>query len=351
MRGKGYPLLNRLRKAVRQRWETAFLLILIALLAGIAFYRYATSPVNHLSAARIVDIPKGSGFFRITEILNDAGLVENRPFFWLLALGKQVTRHIRAGEYEFVGSMSPGEILDKLVRGEIKDYQVTLPEDLTVNDVAKRLLADKLINEKEFMALATDKLFLASLDIEGDSIEGYLYPNTYLFDRSMTTREVIRILVRQFWKKITPEMRKRAEEIGLSLNEWVTLASIIGKESGNKEEKPLISAVFHNRLKLGMKLQSDPTAVYHFAQEGNPVKAVRKKDLQSDTPHNTYRIAGLPPGPIANPGIDSLRAALYPAPVGYLYFVATNDGAHQFSSSLEAHNRAVLKYQMNMQKK
>jgi len=347
VRGKGYPLLNRLRKAVKQRWETAFLLILIALLAGIAFYRYATSPVNHLSAARIVDIPKGSGFFRITETLNEAGLVENRPFFWLLALGKQATGHIRAGEYEFVGSMSPGEILDKLVRGEIKDYQVTLPEDLTVNDVAIRLLADKLINEKEFMALATDKLFLASLDIEGDSIEGYLYPNTYLFDRSMTTREVIRILVRQFWKKITPEMRKRAEEIGLSLNEWVTLASIIGKESGNKEEKPLISAVFHNRLKLGMKLQSDPTAVYHLEREGNPVKTVLRSHLKKDTPYNTYIINGLPPGPIANPGTDSLRAALYPAPVGYLYFVATNDGAHQFSSSFEAHNRAVLKYQMN----
>ena len=167
----------------------------------------------------------------------------------------------------------------------------------------------------------------------------------------MTTKEVIRIIVRQFWKEITPEMRKRAEKIGLTLNEWVTLASIIGKESGNKDEKPLISAVFHNRLKRGMKLQSDPTAVYHLEQAGTPVKTVLRRHLKTDTPHNTYRINGLPPGPIANPGIDSLRAALYPANVDYLYFVAKNDGSHQFSTNLDAHNQAVSKYQINRQKK
>ena len=283
--------------------------------------------------------------------MNDAGLVANRPFFWLLALSKGVRKQIRAGEYEITGSLSPAEILDKLVRGEIKYYTVMLPEDITVNEVAKRLLVDKLINEKEFMALVVDREFLASLDIEADSIEGYLFPETYQFDRSMTTREVIRIIVRQFWKEITPELRSRAEKIGLTLNEWVTLASIIGKESGNKEEKPLISAVFHNRLKRGMKLQSDPTAVYHLERAGTPVKTVLRSHLQTDTPHNTYRINGLPPGPIANPGIDSLRAALYPAKVNYLYFVAKNDGSHEFSATLTAHNLAVLKYQINRQKK
>jgi UPF0755 protein len=340
-----------LKTASVHRRETSVLIVLAVLLTAAAFSRYAGAPVSHLLAVKIVDIPKGAGFFRITEILNDAGLVENRPFFWVLALGKGATRHIRAGEYEFTGSMSPSTILDKLVRGEIKFYSVTLPEDITMNDVAKRLVADKLINEKEFMALAMDKSFLVSLGIEGDSIEGYLYPNTYKLDRSMTTREVMRILVRQFWAEVTPEMRKRAEEIGLTINDWVTLASIIGKESGKRDEKALISAVFHNRLKLGMKLQSDPTAVYRLEQGGNHVKTVLRSHLAADTPHNTYLITGLPPGPIANPGIDSLRAALYPARVGYLYFVATSDGAHQFSTTLEAHNRAVSKYQINRQKK
>ena len=340
-----------LKTASVHRRETALLLILVATLTGIAFYLYATSPVDRFIVMKTVDIPKGAGFFRITEIMNDAGLVANRPFFWLLALGKGATRQIRAGEYEFTGSQSPSEILEKLVRGEIKSYTVMLPEDITVNDVAKRLLADKLINEKEFMALTVDREFLGSLGIDAESIEGYLFPETYQFDRSMTTREVIRIIVRQFWKEITPEMRKRAEKIGLTLNEWLTLASIIGKESGNKDEKPLISAVFHNRLKRGMKLQSDPTAVYHLEQAGTPVKKVLRSHLKMSTPHNTYLIDGLPPGPIANPGIDSLRAALYPANVNYLYFVSKKDGTHEFSSNFDAHNRSVSKYQTNRQKK
>ncbi len=260
-------------------------------------------------------------------------------------------KQIRAGEYEITGTLSPAEILEKLVRGEIKSYTVMLPEDITVNEVARRLLVDKLINEKEFMALVVDREFLASLGIGAESIEGYLFPETYQFDRSMTTKEVIRVIVRQFWKEITPELRSRAEKMGLTLNEWVTLASIIGKESGNREEKPIISAVFHNRLKRGMKLQSDPTAVYHLERAGTPVKTVRRSHLQTDTPHNTYRITGLPPGPIANPGIDSLRAALYPAKADYLYFVAKNDGSHEFSATLTAHNLAVSKYQIDRQKK
>jgi UPF0755 protein len=339
----------------RMKWfygrKKVLLCLLVLFLTGAAFYRYATTPVNHLTAARIVNIPKGSGFLGITEILNNAGLVKNRPFFWALALVKKANRHIRAGEYELAGAMTPSAILDKLVRGEIKVYPVMLPEDITVNEVARRLSIFKLINEKEFATLATDRSFLASLDIEADSIEGYLYPDTYRFDRSMTTQEILRILVGKFWKEVTPEMRKRAEEIGLTHAQWVTLASIIGKESGNKDEKELISAVFHNRLAKGMKLQSDPTAVYNLEQDGTHVKTVLLRHLKSDTPYNTYRINGLPPGPIANPGIDSLRAALYPAKVDYLYFVAKNDGSHDFSANLAAHNRAVSKYQINRQKK
>jgi len=343
---------KRILKTAVAHWKiTAGLFILAAVLTGAAFVRYIDSPVSHFTTPRIVEIPKGASFFQITEIMNDAGLVSNRPFFWLLALAKGVRKQIRAGEYEITGTLSPAEILDKLVRGEIKYYTVMLPEDITVNEVARRLLVDKLINEKEFMALVVDREFLASLGIGAESIEGYLFPETYQFDRSMTTKEVIRVIVRQFWKEITPELRSRAEKMGLTLNEWVTLASIIGKESGNREEKPIISAVFHNRLKRGMKLQSDPTAVYHLERAGTPVKTVRRSHLQTDTPHNTYRITGLPPGPIANPGIDSLRAALYPAKTDYLYFVAKNDGSHEFSATLTAHNLAVSKYQIDRQKK
>jgi len=339
------------RKAVRHRREAALLAAVALLLTGIACYHYAVSPVTALTTPTIVDIPKGAGFFRITEIMDDAGLVANRPFFWIVALVKGATRHIRAGEYEFTGPLSPSQIIEKLVRGEIKFYSVTLPEDITVSEVSRRLAADKLINEKEFLALASDREFLASQGVAADSVEGFLFPDTYKLDRSMTTREVMRILIRQFWKEVTPQLKKEAEQMGLTLNQWVTLASIIGKESGNSPEKPLISAVFHNRLAKGMKLQSDPTAVYYLEREGRPAKTVLRSHLKKDTPHNTYVIAGLPPGPIANPGLDSLQAALHPARVNYLYFVAKNDGSHQFSSSLGAHNLAISKYHPAKQKK
>ena len=345
-----------LKKRLDGRWfhgrkVILLLILLVLILTGGAFYRYATTSVNLEAVAGTVNIPKGSGFFRITDILNDAGLVQNRPFFWALALVKKVNRHIRAGEYELSGAMTPSAILDKLVRGEIKVYPVMLPEDITVNEVARRLSAFKLINDKEFAALASDRSFLASLDIKADNIEGYLYPDTYKLDRSMTTQEILRKLVARFWKEVTPEMLKRAKELGLTQTQWITLASMIGKESGDKDEKGLISAVFHNRLAKGMKLQSDPTSVYNLEQKGTPVKIVLRRHLKSDTPYNTYRINGLPPGPIANPGIDSLRAALYPAKVDYLYFVAKNDGSHDFSTNLASHNRAVLKHQINRPKK
>ena len=344
--------IRRLRSAAAvHRRKTLTLCIMVALLIGVAFARYAASPINPSFTLKTVNIPKGVSFFQITEILNEAGLAENRLFFWVLAYAKGSTKSIRAGEYELSGSMSPSKIIEKLVRGEIKSYTVTLTEDITLNEAARKLAALKLINEEEFAALATDKSFLDSLGIEGDSIEGYLFPETYQFNRSMTTKEVILVIVRQFWMEITPEMRKEAEKIGLTLNQWVTLASLIGKETGKKDEKTLISAVFHNRLARGMKLQSDPTAVYHLEQQGAPVKTILRKHLAADSPYNTYRIPGLPPGPIANPGRDSLLAALYPERVGYLYFVSTNDGSHHFSNSLEKHNQAVSKYQINRQKK
>ena len=337
-----------IRRFIAVHREKMILLPLLALfLVILDFHHYVTSPVHPVPMTITVDIPTGSGLFRIAKILDDAGLVRKRPYFWVLALGKQSARQIRAGEYEISGSLSPTEILKKLVRGEIKDYPVKLPEDLTVSEIAQRLLSHRLIDEQEFMTLATDRDFLSSLGIEGESIEGYLYPDTYKFTRSMTTGEIVRMMVRQFWKKVTPELTQKAEKMGLSLGEWVTLASLIGKESGNREEKKLISAVFHNRLKRGMKLQSDPTAVYRLEPGDGAPKIVRKKDLQADSPHNTYRISGLPPSPIANPGIDSLLAALDPADVRYLYFVSKNDGSHHFSVSFEAHNQAISKYRMN----
>ncbi|MDD5711299.1 MAG: endolytic transglycosylase MltG [Smithellaceae bacterium] len=331
------------------RRHTALLAMLILSLALliITFINYSLSPVDRGVKTKLVDIPKGTGFLDIVDILQKEGMISNRPYFSVLAVTMGSSRHIKAGEYELAGSMNPVEIINKLVRGDTKVYHVTIREDLNLREIAAILMELKLAKSETFFRLSSDHEFLKSLGIEGKTLEGYLYPDTYEFDRSMTTKEIIGIMVNQFWRKVTPEMLKRAKQLGMTQTEFLTLASMIGKESGFKDEKTLISAVFHNRLKRGMRLQSDPTAVYDIADFGG---LIRKSHLKRTSPHNTYYIKGLPPGPIANPGIDSLQAALYPADVNYLYFVSNNNGSHYFSSTLAEHNQAVLRYQIAKKK-
>ncbi|PKN70835.1 MAG: endolytic transglycosylase MltG [Deltaproteobacteria bacterium HGW-Deltaproteobacteria-12] len=326
--------------------------ILLALVTGIVIYStvmvvYSLIPIDQKKATVIVDIPTGSSFLQITKILNDAGIIRSRILFYGLASSRLAWLSIRAGEYEFNTSMSPSEVLSKLLRGEIKIYPVTIPEDVSVKEIAEILMKYKLIDEEQFFELAEDEEFLESLNIQAASIEGYLFPDTYFLDRSMSTRLIMRKMVEQFWKKVTPAMRDRANKLGFTMHQYVTLASIIGKESGKTDEKNLISAVFHNRLKKKMRLQSDPTAVYDLL---NFTGAVLRSHLKRNSPYNTYIINGLPPGPIANPGLDSLNAALYPADKNYLYFVSRRDGSHFFSSSLETHNQAVSRYRSNKNK-
>lgn len=318
----------------------AFVLI-VAL--GVLF-KYSSTPINpygNKDEVVLVDIPTGSSFYKATEILNKAGLIKSRYLFYYLALTKRAFRSIRAGEYEFSDSMTPGAVIDKLLRGEVKLYIITIPEDLTTKQIAEILTKYKLIDEEAFFELAVDRDFLKSLGITAKSIEGYLFPDTYYFDRSMSTRQIMRIMVSEFRKKVTPEMVKRAEKLGFNVNQFVTFASIVGKESGNQPEKPIISAVFHNRLRKRMPLQSDPTAVYDLKDFSGKI---RRSHLKRKSPYNTYVIGGLPPGPIANPGIDSLKATLNPAQVNFLYFVSKKDGTHYFSSSLDMHNQAADEY-------
>jgi UPF0755 protein len=302
---------------------------------------YSISSIDKKNVNVLVDIPTGSSFLKVTEILNQSGLIKNRVFFYSLAIGKRAVRSIRAGEYEFNTSLSPAAMIDKLLCGEIKIHKVVICEDLSMREIAALLDKEKLINKENFFELAGDEEFLESLGIEADSIEGYLFPDTHFLDRSMSTRQIMKIMVNQFWKKVTPEMIKRAREMKLDIHKLVTFASIIGKESGDDAEKPMISAVFHNRLKKKMRLQSDPTAIYDLDNfEGK----ILRSHLKRKSPYNTYVIRGLPPGPIANPGLASLKAALYPAPVKYLYFVSKKDGSHFFSASLIEHNQAINRY-------
>jgi UPF0755 protein len=319
------------------------ILFLIAVISiySILLLNYSFSSIDSQNVNVVVNIPTGSSFWESAEILNKAGLIKNRFFFYSLAMIKRARRNIRAGEYEFNTSFTPWTIIDKLMRGEIKIYKVIIREDLSLREIFEILDKDKLINKEIFFELSRDKEFLESLNIKAESIEGYLFPDTYYLNRSMNTRRIMKKMVDTFWQKVTPAMIQKANDMGFNSHQFITLASIIGKESGDNFDKPFIAAVFYNRLKKGMRLQSDPTAIYDMDNfEGK----VFRSHLRRDSPYNTYIIKGLPPGPIANPGLTSLKATLNPAPVDYLYFVSKRDGTHYFSSSLVEHNKAVNRY-------
>jgi UPF0755 protein len=302
---------------------------------------YSISSIDKQNKNIIVDIPTGSSFLEVTDKLDQAGLIKNRVFFYSLTIIKRARRHFCAGEYEINTLLTPSAMIDKLMRGEVKEHKVLIPEDFSLQEIFARLDSEKLINRETFFELARDKDFLKSLNIKAESVEGYLFPDTYYFNRSMNTRQIMKRMVERFWEKITPAMINRAGELGFTTHQFVTFASLIGKESGNDAEKPLIAAVFRNRLKKNMRLQSDPTAVYDMDSFDGKVLP---SHLRRNSPYNTYMIKGLPPGPIASPGLASLQAALNPAQVNYLYFVSKKDGSHFFSSSLVEHNHAVNRY-------
>jgi UPF0755 protein len=286
---------------------------------------------------------------KISTMLEQEGIIRDRHFFIGMAtfLGKKAG--IKAGEYEFHTRMLPLEVLDALVKGQVKRHLVTIPEGYTLSQIAQYLEDLNIVEKKAFLQKASLPAFIASLDlshpIQGgnlSTLEGYLFPDTYHLIKEMSPEEVIKIMVHQFKKVFGPELQNRASQMGISQRDAVILASIIEKETPLSEEKPLIAAVLHNRLKKKIPLQSDPTVIYGIKNfNGN----LTKEHLLRPTPYNTYLFVGLPPTPICNPGKDSILAALYPAPVPYLYFVSKNDGAHYFSVDIEEHNRAVRRYQ------
>jgi UPF0755 protein len=238
--------------------------------------------------------------------------------------------------------MTPAEILSKLLNGQVLLHLLTIPEGLTITQIADVVSQQGLTDRVEFLRLAKDREFIMSLGIKAETLEGYLYPDTYKFPRPIKAREVLVAMVEQLRQEVGPDLLARIQELKMTMHEVLTLASVIEKETGSGGERPEISAVFHNRLKKHIPLQSDPTVIYGLpAFDGN----LHKKDLSSPSPYNTYRVQGLPPGPIANPGIQAIRATLYPSDSRSLYFVSRNDGTHQFSATLIEHNKAVEKYQ------
>lgn len=321
---------------------------LAAVAAGLAAHqmiRWANTPAVSPAAhppSKIVLIPDRAAFQQIAALLEREGLIKSRMAFRLLGKVRDVERKVHPGEYELNPAMLPGDMLDILVAGRVVLHPVTIPEGYTIVQIADVLAEQRITDRAEFLRLARDKSFVQTLGIAAETLEGYLYPDTYKFPRPSPARDVLRAMADQLGHVFNDELKARAKDVHLTLHEVLTLASVIEKETGAGEERPQISSVFHNRLKKKIPLQSDPTVIYGLTNyDGN----IHKKDLSDASPYNTYRWAGLPPGPIANPGIQSIRAALYPVPSAYLYFVSKNDGTHQFSSTLTEHNQAVEKYQ------
>ncbi len=299
-------------------------------------------PISWRADAELVQvtIESGDSMNRIVQRLKEARVIEDGAALLILAKLSGKDREIQAGRYSFEKGTTLYSIFNKLTRGNVTLREVTIPEGLTIRQIAGILNRQIEIDSLEFVRLATDKRFAQSMGVAASNLEGYLFPDTYRLSWGTTPEKVARVMVEQFKKTFTDSLTRRAGEIDFSLADVVTLASMIEAEARDGNERDLISAVYHNRLRRGMLLQCDPTVIYALPELDRPLLL---KDLEVDSPYNTYKYPGLPPGPICNPGKASILAALYPADVNYLYFVATGEGSHIFSTSLTQHNLARTK--------
>jgi len=316
-------------------WGAVLASVAVALLA--AFLLLETPPSAEWQE-RKVTVPRGSRLPEVVSALHEGGVLRRPLVFRALVTLTFTSRRLHYGEYTFSRPPSTFEVWQKVFHGEVVTYKVTVPPGANLYDVAALLREHSLAEPEAFLAAATSPAEMERLGIPGTSAEGYLFPETYTLVKPVTPEGILEEMVRMFRKKFTPEMEGKAKASGLSLHQVVTIASIIEKETGIDEEKPLVSAVIRRRLSLGMPLQMDPTVIYGVKRFDG---TVTRKDLRTPGPYNTYTSRGLPPGPIANPGMPALGAALTPADVDYLYFVSRNDGSHTFSRTLEEHNRAV----------
>ena len=318
-----------------------FALCLLAGGLGISMYRYATTPSGTADITAILWVKPGESFSETLTQLREAGLVRHPTRFRWLAYLKGDERRIRAGEYVLRGSMPPLAILETLVRGKGLLHKVVIPEGVTMFKIGQLLERAGLVLQEAFLKAASDPSLTKALGVGGDTFEGYLFPETYHFAKGVNAQEIIEKMVAQFRSVFSPAWAERARQLGRTVHE---VASIVEKETAKPEERPVIAAVFLNRLKRGMRLESDPTVIYGIQGfDGN----LTRKDLEVFTPYNTYQIQGLPPGPIANPGRASIEAVLYPSQEPYLYFVSKNDGSHHFSLTLSEHMRMVRRYQLH----
>ena len=326
-----------------------FLLIVVLLVGGAVVFLYLR--VNQAyrgygSVEQFVELPTGAGSTAIGQRLVASGVVRDvatfRTAIWLSGQG----RHLKAGEYRFDRAMTPIEVIDKIARGDVYVITITFPEGLTAAEMAAIFESHGIGSASSFEDAARNASLVHSFDSDAKDLEGYLFPETYSLSRHADAAKLVALMVARFDHVFTPALREAAAARHLSIRQAVTLASIVEKETARGDERPLVAAVYSTRLRIGMPLQCDPTVIYALTRAGRYAGNIHKADLSIDSPYNTYRYPGLPPGPIASPGRASLEAAVQPATADYLYFVSRNDGSHVFARTLEEHNRNVQKYQV-----
>lgn len=326
-------------------------LVALALMAGLGvaatLYKRTSEPYKGYGEAEtFVLIEPGSGTRAIGERLIQAGVVRNDMTFRAALWRTGRARSLQAGEFRFDRPMTPTEVIEKIARGDVHNRRITFPEGLTVQEMARIYEQQGFGKAAAFIAGARDASPVRDIDPSAGDLEGYLFPETYSMPRDATAARLVQLMVGRFRQLFTPEMQQAGQAIGLTPRQVVTLASLVEKETAVPAERPIVAGVYLNRLKIGMGMQADPTVIYALQRAGRYDGNLRRDDLSFDSPYNTYRYSGLPPGPIASPGLASLKATVAPAQVEYLYFVSRNDGAHVFARTLREHNENVRQYQV-----
>ena len=308
---------------------------------------FLLSPTGHTSDEVVFEVRPGSSFNRVANELHSKNLISNTLLLKIVAKATGHTTKVRMGEYRLNHGMRPLEVLKVLSTGKSLTYSFTFPEGVNLYEMASQIEKKGLGSKEEFMGLVQDRALIKELLNEDlPTLEGYLFPETYSYTKYDTLESIIEMMVARFLKVYSTVAHLKKP--GFTRHQWVTLASIIEKETGFEDERKNISSVFHNRLKKNMRLQTDPTVLYGVLDKTKVMKKnITKRDLKTKNRYNTYTFKGLPYGPISNPGKKSLEAAMKPADTGYLYFVSRNDGTSYFSKSLREHNNAVRKYQLN----
>jgi peptidoglycan lytic transglycosylase G len=330
-----------------------FILVLLLLTTvgagavGVAVYRRTRAAYKGYSGPeQFVDLPPGTSGPEIGRRLVAAGVVRDALTFRVALWEAGEARRLRAGEYRFDRPITPLEVVEKIRRGDVYERRITFPEGLTIADMAPLFESRQLGTAEAFAGAAQDPSPVTAFDPEAGDLEGYLFPETYSLPRGTAASRLVRLMVDRFEEAFPPALRQAAAAHGLTVRQAVTLASLVERETARDEERPLVAAVYLNRLVRHMPMQCDPTVIYALRKAGRYDGNLTRASLAFDSPYNTYRYPGLPPGPIAAPGRASLQAAANPAAVDYLYFVSRNDGSHAFSSTLDAHNRNVRRYQV-----